>query len=68
MSRECGRYWDRTSDLLGWAEEVADDAMMIALDKWDDLLTYERPDSRVFKVATRKLRRLEAQARERYPG
>ncbi|HSZ44467.1 MAG TPA: hypothetical protein VK823_03970 [Streptosporangiaceae bacterium] len=42
--------------------------MMIALDKWDDLLTYERPDSRVFKVATRKLRRLEAQARARYPG
>jgi hypothetical protein len=42
--------------------------MMIALDKWDDLLTFERPDSWVFKVATRKLRRLEAQARARYPG
>jgi RNA polymerase sigma factor (sigma-70 family) len=46
-----------------WAEDVADDTMMAALDKWDFLLTYDRPDSWLFKVASRKLRQLEAQAR-----
>jgi DNA-binding CsgD family transcriptional regulator len=30
------------------------------------LLTYERPDSWLFKVAIRKLHRLEAKARERF--
>jgi RNA polymerase sigma-70 factor, ECF subfamily len=42
-----------------WAEDVADDTMMAALDKWDFLLTYDRPDSWLFKVASRKLRQLD---------
>lgn len=48
-----------------WAEDIAQDSMIAACDKWDDLLTVDRPDSWLFKVATRKLRRLEAHARER---
>lgn len=57
-----------TSD-SSWARDVAQDAMMAACDRWDDLLTYERPDAWLFKVATRRLRVLEAQARERWlPG
>jgi RNA polymerase sigma-70 factor (ECF subfamily) len=47
-----------------WAEDVANEAMMAVLDKWDDLITYERPDSWLYKVAIRKLRRLEARARD----
>jgi RNA polymerase sigma factor (sigma-70 family) len=47
-----------------WAEDVADEAMMAVWDKWDELLNYERPDSWLFKVATRKLRHLESRARE----
>jgi RNA polymerase sigma-70 factor, ECF subfamily len=47
-----------------WVEDVAQDAMMAAHDKWDDLLTYERPDSWLFRVAIRKQRRLEARARD----
>lgn len=49
-----------------WAEDVAQEAMLVACDKWDDLLTYERPDSWLFKVALRKLRRLEARAQDQY--
>jgi RNA polymerase sigma-70 factor (ECF subfamily) len=54
----------RASD-TGMAEDVAQETMIAAHDKWDDLLTYERPDSWLFKVATRKLQHLEAQARAR---
>jgi RNA polymerase sigma factor (sigma-70 family) len=59
------RFLKSQASDTGWAEEVADDAMMAAWDKWDDLLTCERPDSWLFMVATRKLRQLEARARER---
>jgi RNA polymerase sigma factor (sigma-70 family) len=45
------------------AEEIAQDAMLHAYDRWDDLLTYERPDSWVFKMAIKMLRGLEARAR-----
>ncbi len=48
-----------------WALDIAQDAMAAACDNWDDLLTYDRPDSWLFTVATRRLRRLEARARER---
>jgi RNA polymerase sigma-70 factor (ECF subfamily) len=58
------RYLTSLASNSDWAEEVADDAMMAAWDKWDDLLTEERPDSWLFKVATRKLRHLEARARD----
>lgn len=48
-----------------WAEDIAQDTMMAARDNWEQLLTYERPDAWLFKVAIRSLRRLEARARER---
>src|ERR1700722_15414048 len=48
-----------------WALDITQDAMLAAWDNWDDLLTYDRPDAWLFRVATRKLRRLEARARER---
>jgi RNA polymerase sigma-70 factor (ECF subfamily) len=48
-----------------WAEDVAQDAMLAAMEKWDQLLTYDRPDAWLFKVAIRRLRRMEAQGRER---
>jgi RNA polymerase sigma-70 factor (ECF subfamily) len=47
-----------------WAEDVAQETMLAARDKWEQLLTYERPDAWLFKVAARMLRRLEARARE----
>jgi RNA polymerase sigma factor (sigma-70 family) len=59
------RYLKSQASDTGWAEEVADDAMMAVWDKWDDLLTCERPDAWLFMAATRKLRQLEARARER---
>ncbi len=64
-------YWPRLVHALkaqatntGWAEDVANEAMMAVLDNWDKLLTCERPDSWLFKVAIRKLRRLESRARD----
>jgi RNA polymerase sigma factor (sigma-70 family) len=49
----------------GLAEEAAADTIKTAFDKWDDLLIIERPDSWLYKVAIRRLRRMEAQARAR---
>jgi RNA polymerase sigma-70 factor (ECF subfamily) len=48
-----------------FAEDVASQAMIAALDKWDEVLTYDRPDLWLNTVAMRMLRRLEAQARTR---
>jgi RNA polymerase sigma-70 factor (ECF subfamily) len=63
-------YWPRLVRFLKtqaynsrFAEDVAIQAMMAAADSWDDLLTYDRPDCWLFKVAVRMLRRLEAGAR-----
>jgi RNA polymerase sigma factor (sigma-70 family) len=47
-----------------WAEDVAQDTMLSALEKWDQLLTYDRPDAWLFKVGIRRLRRTEAKGRE----
>ena len=66
-------YWPRlvrylkaqTSD-SGSVEDAAADAMTAVLDNWDHLVTYERPDSWLFKVAARTLRQIEARTRERY--
>lgn len=78
MARECmvsfdtffGYYWPGLVHFLKsqasnsrFAEDVASQAMIAALDRWDDLLTYDRPDCWLFKVAIRMLRRLEARAR-----
>lgn len=48
-----------------WAEDIAQETMMAAQDSWERLLTLERPHAWLFKVGIRKLRRLEARARER---
>jgi len=48
-----------------WAEDIAQETMMAAQDSWERLLTLDRPDAWLFKVGIRKLRRLEARARER---
>lgn len=48
-----------------WAEDIAQETMLAARDNWDSLLTYDRPDAWLFKVAIRHLRRLEARAREK---
>jgi RNA polymerase sigma factor (sigma-70 family) len=65
------RYWPRLLCVLiiqasdsGLAEDAASDAFMAAWNHWDTLQTCERPDSWLFKVAIRRLRRLEAKARK----
>lgn len=68
-----GWYWPRLLRFLiiqasdsSLAEEVASETFVKACDNWDDtLLTHERPDSWLFKVAIRELRREEAKARAR---
>lgn len=52
----------RTADRV-LAEQIADETMMYAYDKWDRLLLMEKPDSWLFTVATNKLNRLEAKYR-----
>jgi len=47
-----------------WAEDVAQDTMLDARDKWDQLLTYDRPHMWLLRVAIRRLRRMEAKGRE----
>lgn len=65
-------YWPRLVRYLkaratdtDLAEDVASEAMIVFMDNWDYLLTHPRPDSWLFKVATRKLRKLETRARAR---
>jgi RNA polymerase sigma-70 factor, ECF subfamily len=58
------RYLNTRAADTNLAEDVASDAMIAFLDRWDYLLTYRRPDSWLFKVATRKLRKLEKRARD----
>lgn len=47
-----------------WAEDIAQDTMMAARENWERMLTFERPDAWLFKVAIRSLRRLEARAQQ----
>jgi RNA polymerase sigma factor (sigma-70 family) len=65
-------YWARLVRFLltqasnsSLAEDVAGDTFLKAWASWDKMLTYERPDSWLFRVATRQLRREEAHARTR---
>ena len=68
-----GFYWPRLLRFLitqasdsSLAEEVASETFVRVWDNWDDtILTCERPDSWLFKVAIRELRREEAKARAR---
>jgi len=48
-----------------WTSEIARDAMIAARGRWGALLATGRPDCWLFEVATRELRRLEAQAASR---
>ena len=63
-------YWPRLVRFLiiqasnsSLADEVAADTFLKAWVKWDTLLRCERPDSWLFKVAIRQLRREEDHAR-----
>lgn len=47
------------------AEDVALATFEAAWGHWDELLRYNRPDSWLYKVAVRRLRRLESKARDR---
>lgn len=58
------RFLKTRASNVNWAEDIADEAVIAFLDKWDDLLTYDRPDSWLFAVAMQKLRRVEARARD----
>jgi RNA polymerase sigma factor (sigma-70 family) len=67
-----GRYWPWLNRILisqasdsATAEDVALATFESAWGHWDDLLTYDRPDSWLYKVAIRRLRRLESKARDR---
>jgi DNA-directed RNA polymerase specialized sigma24 family protein len=53
----------RTADSV-LAEQIADETMMYAHDKWDRLLIMRRPDSWLFTVATNRLNRLETAYRK----
>ncbi len=46
----------------GWAAEIAQECMLAARGRWDNLLTAGQPDRWLFEAATRELRRLEARA------
>jgi RNA polymerase sigma factor (sigma-70 family) len=59
------RYLVSQASDIGVVEDVVQETMIAAYDKLEEVQTYERPDSWLFKVATRKLRRMEARARER---
>jgi RNA polymerase sigma-70 factor (ECF subfamily) len=63
-SPRLGRYLMSLASNTALAEDAANDAMLAAWDNWDELLTYARPDSWLFAVATRKLRRIEARFRD----
>ena len=65
-------YWPRLVRFLltqasnsSLADDVAGDTFLKAWVNWDTLLRCERPDSWLFKVAIRQLRREEAHARSR---
>src|SRR5260370_419821 len=58
------RFLTSQASNFDWAEDVAQDTMIAMWDKWDEALAYDRPDSWLFRVATRKLRRLESRARK----
>jgi RNA polymerase sigma-70 factor, ECF subfamily len=61
--RRLSRYLISRASDTQLAEEVANDTMKYAYDKWDYLLTKDRPDHWLFKVGTNRLNRLEAKYR-----
>ena len=63
MPRLTGYLQSQTSDRR-WIEDVAQEAMLAAEAKWDDLMTYDKPGAWLFRVATTMLRRWQSNARE----
>ncbi len=59
------RYLVTAAQDSSWAADLAQDAMIAACDGWDELQALDQPDRWLFKVAIRRLRRLEARARDR---
>lgn len=57
------RYLTSQASSSSLAEDIASDTMELALINWDKVRKHERPDQWLFKVATRQLRRREAQMR-----
>lgn len=53
----------RASD-TNFAEDAVTTAFMAVYNNWEMLVTYDRPDSWLFKVAINRLHRLEAKARD----
>jgi RNA polymerase sigma factor (sigma-70 family) len=47
-----------------WVDDIAQDALLVARENWDRLLTYDKPGAWLFKVATTMLRRWQSKARE----
>ncbi|HEX2315376.1 MAG TPA: RNA polymerase sigma factor [Thermomonospora sp.] len=47
-----------------WVEDIAQESMLAAQARWDELLTYDRPGAWLFRVATTMLRRWQSKARE----
>ncbi|WP_378064062.1 RNA polymerase sigma factor [Actinomadura yumaensis] len=63
MPRLTGFLRAQTSDSR-WVEDVAQESMLAAQLRWDELMTYDKPGAWLFKVATTMLRRWQAKARE----
>lgn len=63
MPRLTGYLRSQTSDGR-WVEDIAQESMLAAQAKWDDLMTYDKPGAWLFRVATIMLRRWQSKARE----
>ena len=63
MPRLTGYLRSQTSDGR-WVEDIAQDAMLAAESRWDELMTFDKPGAWLYKVATTMLRRWQSKARE----
>ncbi|MFI0373701.1 RNA polymerase sigma factor [Actinomadura sp. 1N219] len=63
MPRITGYLRSQTSDGR-WVEDIAQESMLAARRRWDELVTYDKPGAWLFRVATTMLRRWQAKARE----
>lgn len=63
MPRLTGYLSSQTSDGR-WVEDIAQEAMLAAQTRWDELMTFDKPGAWLYKVATTMLRRWQSKARE----
>jgi RNA polymerase sigma factor (sigma-70 family) len=47
-----------------WVDDIAQETLLAARARWDEILTFDKPGSWLFKVATTMLRRWQSKARE----